>query len=85
MKVTVDKSGRFVIPKEIRELSGFTPGEKFEIDYVHGQIVMEPVSRVKLVRKGSFLVGRVVGRPRPKKLTLEDTNRMIRRLRDGRL
>lgn len=85
MKTTIDKAGRFVIPKEIRELAGLTPGVELEVDYRYGQIVIEPVCRVKLVRKGSFLVGRVVGRPRPKKLTIEETNRMIRRLRDGRL
>ncbi len=80
MRVTIDKSGRLVIPKEIRELSGFTPGEKYEIDYRYGQIVIEPVPRVKLVREGSLLVARVVGRPKGKKLTLEAVNRLMGRV-----
>ncbi len=82
MKVTVDKSGRLVIPKEIRELSGLKKGAEFHIDYRNGQILMWPVCKAKLVRKGTLLTSRVPGAP---KMTLEESNRLIRRLREGRL
>ena len=82
MKTTIDRAGRLVIPKEIRELAGLKAGVELNIDYKNGAIFIEPVCKVKLVRKGSLLVGTVPGAP---KMTLEESNRLIRRLREGRL
>ena len=82
MKTTIDRAGRLVIPKEIRELAGYKPGVKLNVEYKDGNVCIEPVCNVKLVRKGSFLVSRVPGAP---KMTLEMSNRLIRRFREGRL
>jgi AbrB family looped-hinge helix DNA binding protein len=82
MKTTIDRAGRLVIPKGIRELAGLKPGMELDVDYRYGSVVIEPVSKSKLVRKGSFLVSRVPGAP---KMTLAQSNRLIRRLRDGLL
>ena len=78
MKCTIDRAGRFVIPKEIRELAGLKAGVELEVDYRNGVVVIEPVYKAKLVRKGSLLTSRVPGAP---KMSLELSNLMIRRLR----
>ena len=36
MKCTIDRSGRLVIPKAIRELAGYTPGVELSIEYRDG-------------------------------------------------
>ena len=83
MKSTIDRSGRIVIPKEIRELVGLKPGVELKVEYWNGNVLIEPVSKIKLVRKGSLLVAKVQGRV--PKLTLEETNRILRGVRDRRL
>ena len=82
MKVTIDRAGRLVIPKSIRDLAGLRAGVELDVDYRGGAVVVQPISKGKLVRKGSFLVARVPG---ARKMTLEESNRLIRRLRDGLL
>ena len=82
MKTTIDRAGRLVVPKAVREAAGLQPGVELNIDYQNGAIFIEPVSKVKLVRKGSLLVGTVPGAP---KMSLEMSNRLIRRLRNGDL
>ena len=82
MRCTIDKAGRFVIPKEIRELAGYKPGMELEVDYRDGNVVIEPVCKVKLFWKKGFLVSKVPG---ARKMTLAESNRWIRRSREGRL
>ncbi len=82
MKTTIDKAGRLVIPKEIREQAGLKPGVKLKVDCYYGKVVIEPICKIKLFRKGSLLVSRAVGAP---KMSREMSNRLIRRYRDGRL
>jgi len=77
MKCTIDRAGRFVIPKQIRELAGWKPGVELNVDYQGGCGVLEPVSKVKLVRRGSFLVATVPGAP---KFGPEVVNKILRRL-----
>jgi len=40
--VTVDSKGRIVLPKEIRERLGITPGTEIEIREEDGKAVVEP-------------------------------------------
>ena len=42
MSVTIDKAGRLVIPKEIREKAGITPGMPLNITVENGAIKLEP-------------------------------------------
>lgn len=79
MKTTIDRAGRLVVPKAVREAAGLEPGVELNIDYQNGAIFIEPASKVKLVRKGSLLVSTVPGAP---KMTMEMSNRLIRRLRN---
>lgn len=57
MSVTIDKAGRLVIPKEIREKAGIKPGMPLEIRVDDGVIEIEPAyTPVRLERRGRFLV-----------------------------
>jgi AbrB family looped-hinge helix DNA binding protein len=39
---TVDSKGRIVLPKEVREQLGITPGSEVEIHEEEGRVVVEP-------------------------------------------
>jgi len=82
MKTTIDRTGRLVIPRQVREDAGYTPGVELNVEYRDGVVVIEPVLKAKLIRKKGLLVSHVPG---ARKLTLEETNRLIRRHREGRL
>jgi AbrB family looped-hinge helix DNA binding protein len=57
MQVTIDKAGRLVIPKQIRDKAYIKPGMKLDIRVADGRIEIEPVPvPVKLERQGRFLV-----------------------------
>ena len=82
MRTTIDKAGRLVIPKEIRDEAGLGPGVELDIDYRDGQVLIEPVSKVELVKRGWLLTSRVPGAP---KMSQELSNRLIRRSRERKL
>jgi AbrB family looped-hinge helix DNA binding protein len=44
MKSIIDRAGRVVIPKAIREAAGLKPGSALTIAYRDGQVVIEPKS-----------------------------------------
>jgi AbrB family looped-hinge helix DNA binding protein len=57
MKSTIDKAGRVVIPKAIRESAGLEPGSEVEIRTVGDHVEIEPAPRtVRLERRGDLLV-----------------------------
>jgi AbrB family looped-hinge helix DNA binding protein len=57
MQVTIDKAGRLVIPKKIRERAHIKPGIKLDVRVENGVIEIEPAPvKARLVRDGSFLV-----------------------------
>ncbi len=59
MKVAIDRAGRLVIPKRIRDRAGIAPGMKLDIRVVDGKIEIEPAYLpVELVHDGQFLVMR---------------------------
>jgi len=41
MRTTIDKGGRIVVPKEIRDAMGLTPGRKVDIVFADGRIEIE--------------------------------------------
>lgn len=57
MKTTIDKAGRIVVPKAMRDELGLTGGSEVEIALVDGHIEIEPpTSHIRLERKRGRLV-----------------------------
>ncbi len=45
MKTTIDRFGRLVVPKDIRDRLGLKPGAEVEIDEQGSEIILKPVER----------------------------------------
>ncbi len=43
METTLDKFGRVVIPKEIRDNLGLKPGEVLQIEKIDNEVILKPV------------------------------------------
>jgi len=57
MKTTMDRSGRLVVPKALRQAAGIAPGADLEIRATNGRIEIEPAPLdVKLVKPGRLTV-----------------------------
>jgi len=57
MRTTIDKAGRIVVPKAMRDELGFAGGTELEISLVDGHIEIEPVtSHIRLERQKGRLV-----------------------------
>ncbi len=57
MTVKVDKAGRVVLPKPVRDRLGLHEGSDLEMEETPEGVVLKPAERrASLVRKGSFLV-----------------------------
>lgn len=54
MKATLDKSGRLLLPKALREALNLKPGDTLEVTLEEGHLVLTP-----LRRKGKALVAEV--------------------------
>jgi AbrB family looped-hinge helix DNA binding protein len=80
MKTTIDRAGRLVVPKKIREAAGILPGSELTIRVVDGRIEIEPAPlEVRLVKRGSLTVA--VPRKRVTPLTPEAVERTLDQLR----
>lgn len=56
-RATIDRAGRLVIPKEIRERAGLTAGIPLEIAYRDGHVEIEPAPlEVRIERRGRVSV-----------------------------
>ena len=59
--ITIDRVGRVVIPKDIRDEAGIEPGMALEIRVREGRIEIEPKRRpVRIVKKGRLQVAESV-------------------------
>jgi AbrB family looped-hinge helix DNA binding protein len=80
MKTTIDRAGRLVVPKKIREEAGIRPGAELSIRVADGRIEIEPAPlEVRLVKRGSLTVA--VPRKEVVPLTPDDVERTLDRLR----
>ncbi|MEK6371780.1 MAG: AbrB/MazE/SpoVT family DNA-binding domain-containing protein [Acidobacteriota bacterium] len=80
---TIDKSGRIIIPKEIRDQAQFQPGMELRVTLRDGRVEIEPEPvEIKIVQKGPFAVA-VAMKPVPP-LTHEMVQRMIDEDRERR-
>ena len=55
MATGIDRFGRVIIPKEVRDAAGLRPGTPVEIRFVEGAVVIRPVRNGK--RRNPFLEG----------------------------
>jgi AbrB family looped-hinge helix DNA binding protein len=78
--VTIDKAGRVVIPKTLRDELRLSPGDSLVLESDAGSMVLRPVRSASALRKehGIWVFGS--GR----KITAEETNRQIQSLRSER-
>jgi AbrB family looped-hinge helix DNA binding protein len=57
MNVTIDKAGRLVVPKEIRDRMGLRAGDELEIEEFNGKIELsKPRSERKLIELDNGLL-----------------------------
>jgi len=57
MRITIDRAGRIVVPKAMRDELGLSGGQEVEIAVVDGRVEIEPVtSHIRLERREGRLV-----------------------------
>jgi len=76
MRTTIDRSGRVVVPKPLREQLRLEGGTQLEIFIRGDQLIVEPVATpMRLVQRGKGMVA-VSDEPLPK-LTAEDVRSVL--------
>jgi AbrB family looped-hinge helix DNA binding protein len=80
MVTTIDSAGRIVVPKQLREVLGFKPGQRLELSAVDGRLEVEhPTTPMRLERRGGRLVA-VADRSMPE-LTPEMVRETLEQIR----
>lgn len=78
MVITIDKFGRFVLPKQIRENLGLVPGEPVDIEEINDQIVLKPLHHKSAVRnKNGVLVFGGVSHENLKNVVQQSRNKRL--------
>ena len=78
--VTMDKAGRVVLPKPLREELRLEPGDKIELDSEGGTVTLRPVREIAPLRKerGIWVFRRGT------KMSAATTDKVLRELRERR-
>ena len=80
MRVTIDRAGRLVVPKVLRDELNLAPGTPLEIRTREGRLELEPVTTpMRLVRRGNGLVA-TTDEPLPR-IDAEDVRAVTESLR----
>ena len=80
METTIDRAGRLVIPKPLRDKAGLTPGLPLEIRWFDGHLEIEPKQQaVQIEPDGDFFIA--VSQEPAEPLTLETVNETLDELR----
>jgi AbrB family looped-hinge helix DNA binding protein len=79
-KLTLDKAGRVVIPKKLRDELHMAPGDAFELESTDEKIVLKPVREEATMFKKDGMWVIKTGKP----LTVEDVNAVIESVREER-
>lgn len=81
MKTTIDRAGRIVVPKAMRDELGLRGGSEVEVALVDGRIEIEPVpTAVRLVRGEDGMLVAVPERESPP-LTVERVRELLEQVR----
>jgi AbrB family looped-hinge helix DNA binding protein len=81
MNVTIDKAGRLVVPKEIRDRMGLRAGDELEIEEFNGRIeISKPRKERKLVEKNGLLT--LEPDPSEPPITQEQVREQLERVRE---
>ena len=82
MRSTIDRAGRIVVPRAIREAANLRPGIEVEFRVQGGHVEIEPVPlTVTLRRRGSFVVA--VPQENQPVMRAADVDRTTEELRNG--
>ena len=82
MRSTIDRAGRIVVPKPIREAANLRPGTEVEFRVQGGRVEIEPVPlTVSLQRRGSLVVA--VPEADQPVMRAVDVDETLAQLRDG--
>ncbi|HVE65444.1 MAG TPA: AbrB/MazE/SpoVT family DNA-binding domain-containing protein [Thermoanaerobaculia bacterium] len=80
VKTTIDRAGRLMIPRSIRDAAGIVPGSEVNLRLADGRIEIEPAPlEVRLLKRGPLTVA--VARKRVAQLRPEVVGRTLARLR----
>jgi AbrB family looped-hinge helix DNA binding protein len=79
-KLTIDKAGRIVIPKPLREELHLAPGDELELDSFGDQITLRPVREPSPLRKEDGMWVFRTGT----RIPASTTNEILEQLRSGR-
>lgn len=83
MRTTIDRAGRIVVPKALRQAAGLKPGTELDVRVVDGRVEIQPAPLdVKLERRGTLLVASPSSRQKP--LRHEEVEGVTESLRGGR-
>ena len=77
---TIDKAGRIVLPKQIRDELQLGPGDAIELEASEDQVVLRPARGKGRMRREQGVWVFDSGRP----ITVEMVNKTIRRIRNER-
>ena len=79
-KLTLDKAGRVVIPKRVRDRLHMSAGDSFSLESADDKIVLKPVrEESRMFKKDGIWVIQT-----GKRITLEETNALIETMREER-
>ena len=81
MKTTIDRAGRLVVPKAVRDACGLGPGSEVQIRAVEGRVEIEPAPlEVTLERRGRLVVA-VPRKPVAGKLSVREVHKTLEEVR----
>jgi AbrB family looped-hinge helix DNA binding protein len=79
-KLTLDKAGRVVIPKKLRDKLHMSAGDSFQVESTDEKIVLKPVREEATMLKKDGMWVIKTGKP----LTVDDVNAVIESVREER-
>lgn len=82
MNVTIDKAGRLVVPKEIRDRMGIHAGDELEIEEYNGKIELSKPCRERQLIENEDGILTLEPDPNAPPVTQEEIRDELERLRD---